>query len=385
MSIDAVSESPILALIDQIFRMRQEGQTVLGLHIGEPDFDTPVGIRDAAYRAMNEGFTHYVSSQGMPDLRAAIAERLRSKNRVPASADDVVVMSAKFAIYATLLATIAPGDEVLLPDPTYLFEQPVRLVGARPIYFPLGRDFSFDPARLEAAVTPRSKVLILVSPANPTGRLLRRAEVKAALEIAQAHGLTVLSDETYESLIYEGTHVAPASLAAGGPPVVTIGSFSKVFSMTGWRAGFAVAPPEIRQRLVKIMEHTLTCLPPFIQKACLWGLANAGPDEIRFREIFRERRDELLNRLDDLPGISYVRPEGAFYVFPKYGLPWSSVEFASRLLEEERLALVPGVSFGPSGEHHVRISFSTPIEYLDDGMMRLGRFLERHGAMRGES
>ena len=382
---DEIGESPILSLIDRIFELRQRGEKVLGLHIGEPDFETPRGIRDAAYRAMNEGFTHYVSAQGMPDLREAIAARLASRHHIPATATDVVVLSAKYAIYASLLATVNPGDEVLLADPTYLFEQPVRLVGARPIYFPLGRDFSFDPARLEAAVTPRSKVLILVSPANPTGRLLRRAEVKAALEIAQAHGLTVLSDETYESLIYEGTHVAPASLAAGGPPVVTIGSFSKVFSMTGWRAGFAVAPPEIRQRLVKIMEHTLTCLPPFIQKACLWGLANAGPDEIRFREIFRERRDELLNRLDDLPGISYVRPEGAFYVFPKYGLPWSSVEFASRLLEEERLALVPGVSFGPSGEHHVRISFSTPIEYLDDGMMRLGRFLERHGAMRGES
>ena len=382
--VDGIGESPILALIDRIFELRRRGEKVLGLHIGEPDFETPPGIRDAAYRAMNEGFTHYVSSQGLPELRAAIAERLTNRHRIPASAGDVVVLSAKFAIYASLLATVGAGDEVLLTDPTYLFEQPVRLAGARPVYFPLGREFAFDPARLVDALTPRSRVLILVSPANPTGRLLRRAEVKAAIEIARDHGLTIVSDETYESLIYEGTHVAPASLAEGGPPVITIGSFSKTYAMTGWRAGFAVAPPEIRQRLVKVVEHTLTCLPPFIQKACLWALQNGGADETRFRERFRERRDELLARLDDLPGISYVRPEGAFYVFPKYGLRWSSVEFTNRLLEEERLALVPGVAFGPAGERHVRISYSSPVEYLDDGMVRLGRFLERHGATRGE-
>jgi aspartate aminotransferase len=382
--IDQIGESPILALIDRIFQLRQRGEKVLGLHIGEPDFDTPVGIREAAYRAMNEGSTHYVSAQGLPELRTAIARRWQERHQVTATADDVVVLSAKFAIYATLLSTVTSGDEVLLPDPTYLFEQPIRLVGARPVYFPLGREFSLDPDALDAAVTPRSKLLLLVSPANPTGRVMRKAEVRAALEIARDRNLTVVSDETYESLIYEGTHVAPASIAHGSPPVVTIGSFSKLYAMTGWRAGFAIAPPEVRNRLVKVIEHTITCLPPFIQKACLWALENAGVDEIRFREKFRERRDLVLGRLDDLPGLSYARPEGAFYVFPRYRLPYSSIDFAQRLLEEERLALVPGVSFGPSGEHHMRISYSAPIEYLEDGMARLGRFLERHGARRGD-
>ena len=385
MRVDEIGESPILSLISRIFELRQRGERVLGLHIGEPDFETPRGIREAATRAMNEGFTHYVAAQGLPELRSAIAARLAERHHVPASAADVTVLPAKYAIYASLLATTAPGDEVLLPDPTYLFEQPVRLVGANPVYFPLGREFSFDAGALEAAITPRSKVLILVTPANPTGRLLRRSEIKAALEIAREHSLTVLSDETYESLIYEGTHVSPASLAEGGSPaVVTIGSFSKVYAMTGWRAGFAAAPPIVRDRLVKIIEHTLTCVPPFIQKACEWALAHAGPDEARFREVFRERRDHLLARLDDLPGISYARPEGAFYVFPRYALRWTSIEFANRLLEEERLAIVPGVAFGPRGEGHVRISYSVPVEYLDDGMARLGRFLERHGAQRGE-
>ena len=380
MTLEDVSESPILALIDQIFRLRQEGQSVLGLHIGEPDFETPAGIRDAAYRAMNDGFTHYVSAQGMPDLRAAVAERLRSRNRVPASPDDIVVLTSKFAIYATLLATVAAGDEVLLPDPTYLFEQPIQMVGARPVYVPLRPDFSLDAEALAAAVTPRSKLLILVSPANPTGRVFRRAEVAAAVAIAREHHLTVVSDETYESLVYEGAHVSPASVAPPGVPVVTIGSFSKIYSMTGWRAGFAAAPPEIRARLVKVMEHTLTCVPPFIQKACLWGLENSEADIVRFREEFRKRRDRLFDLLSAIPGLGVVRPAGAFYMFPRYDLPVSSVEFCYRLLDEEKLAVVPGVSFGPAGEHHFRISFTSPTPDLEEGARRLRRFLEKASA-----
>ncbi|MGC2789488.1 MAG: pyridoxal phosphate-dependent aminotransferase [Thermoplasmata archaeon] len=378
MLIDGVSESPILALVDQIFQLRQQGQEVLGLHIGEPDFETPAGIRDAAYRAMNEGFTHYVSAQGMPELREAVAHRLASRHHIPVVANDVVVMSAKFAIYATLLSTLEAGDEVLLPDPTYLFEQPVQLVGGRPVYVPLRPDFSLDANALRAAITPRSKVLVLVSPGNPTGRVLLREEVREAIRIARDHGLTIVSDETYEPLIYEGSHVSPASEAGGNTPVVTIGSFSKIYAMTGWRAGFVVAPPEIRARLVKVMEHTLTCVPPFVQRACVWALEHGAPDEERFRSAFRERRDHLMRRLARVDGLTTVRPAGAFYVFPRYDLGLSSLDFCSQLLTEEKLAVVPGVAFGPDGERHIRISYSSPTETLDDGIDRLDRFLARH-------
>jgi aspartate aminotransferase len=373
--IDEVTESPILALIDQIFQQRQRGESVIGLHIGEPDFDTPAGIRDAAYRAMNEGLTHYVSAQGMPDLREAVAERLRERNRIPASTDDVVIMSAKFAIYATLLATIRPGDEVLLPDPTYLFEQPLQLVGGRPVFVPLRADFSLDADALRAAVTPRSGLVILVSPANPTGRILRPEEVRAVVDLARENHLTIVSDETYEALIYEGRHVSPASMAGPEVPVVTIGSFSKLYAMTGWRSGFVVAPPAIRARLVKVMEHTLTCLPPFVQRACLWALENAASDEARLREAFRERRDHLLHRLARVDGLTTVRPEGAFYVFPRYDLEIGSLEFCSRLLAKEKLAVVPGIAFGPHGERHVRLSYTSPTATLDAGVDRLAHFL----------
>jgi aspartate aminotransferase len=383
MLVDEIGESPILALIDQIFRLQASGEKVLPLHIGEPDFDTPQGIRDAAYRALNEGYTHYVSSQGLPELRTAIATRLAARNRIPATADDVVVLPAKFAIYAALLATVNAGDEVLLPDPTYLFEQPVRLMGAKPVYFPLRRDFSFDPNALFDAITPRSKLLILVSPSNPTGRLLRRAEVRDAVDIARTKGLTIVSDETYESLVYEGTHVSPASVAGGEVPVITIGSFSKLYAMTGWRAGYLAAPSPIRERVVKVMEHTLTCIPPFVQRACVWALANAGADEAQFREKFRERRDHVVARLQDLPGLSCEMPEGAFYAFPRYDLPVASVDFTAGLLREEHVAVVPGVAFGPAGERHLRLAYTRPMAELEEGVARLGSFLERHGARRG--
>jgi aspartate aminotransferase len=383
MLVDEIGESPILGLIDQIFRLKESGEKVIELHIGEPDFATPAGIRDAAYRALNDGYTHYVSAQGMPELRNAIAARLATRNRIPATAEDIVVLPAKFGIYATLLATVGPGDEVLLPDPTYLFEQPIRLVGATPVYFPLKRDFSFDPNALFDAITPRSRLLILVSPSNPTGRVLRKSDVRDAVDIARKKGLTIVSDETYESLVYDGTHTSPASVADAAVPVVTIGSFSKLYAMTGWRAGYLAAPPQIRARIVKVMEHTLTCLPPFIQRACLWALENGRADEERSRATFRERRDHLLARLEDLPGITCTVPEGAFYAFPEYDLPLSSVEFCARLLAEEHVALVPGVAFGPGGERHVRIAYTNSFDALEEGTIRLGRFLERNGAQRG--
>jgi aspartate aminotransferase len=380
MRVDDISESPILSLIDRIFEQRQRGVEILGLHIGEPDFDTPAGIRAAATRAMDEGLTHYGPAQGMLDLREAIAERLHRLHAIPATANDVVVMPGKLAIYASLLSSTEPGDEVLLPDPTYLFEQPVQLAGARPVYFPLREDFSFDPSALEAAITPKSRVLILTSPSNPTGQLLSRDEVRAALKIARDHELIVLSDETYESLVYEGSHVSPASLEEGPDRVVTIGSFSKMFAMTGWRAGYAVAPPFLRTRLIKVVEHTLTCIPPFIQRACLWGLQNAEPDVVRFREEFRQRRDRLFSWLREIPGLDVVRPAGAFYMFPRYHVPLSSIEFCNRVLDEEHLALVPGVSFGPAGENHFRISFTTSLASLEEGVRRLRRFLERRSS-----
>jgi aspartate aminotransferase len=383
MKVDEIQPSPILGLVEEVFRRRQKGDKILALHIGEPDFPTPPGIREAAYRAMNEGWTHYAPAAGLPELRSAIADRLKGQNKIDVHAENIVVTSAKFGIYATLLACVGPGDEVLLPDPTYLFDQPIRLAGATPVYVPLRADFSLDANALFDAVTPQTRAIVLATPGNPTGRVFRRSEVRDIVEIAEKRGLLVISDETYDALVYDGTHVSAASLALPETPVVTIGSFSKRYAMTGWRAGYVAAPPAIRDRVVRVMEHTLTCLPPFIQRACLWALENAAKDEERFREAFRERRDHVVARLGDLPGLTLAPPEGAFYAFPRYEMRIPSVEFCSLLLREEAMAVVPGVAFGPHGESHFRLSFTSPLDDLEDGVVRLGRFIERHGGRRG--
>ena len=379
MPLDGLTESPILSLIHRIFEMRRTGQEVLGLHIGEPDFETPLGIRKAAWDAMNAGETHYVSAQGIPELREAIARYLARHDHVPATAADVIVLPAKFAIYATLLATVSPGDEVVLPNPTYLFEQPIQLVGGKPVFVPLRPDFHLDLDAIEKSLSPRTRAVMLVSPGNPTGQVLSPEELAPLLEWARERHFYVVSDETYEALVYSGTHTAPASLPGGRERVITIGSFSKMFAMTGWRAGFAIAPPPILARLVKVMEHTLTCVPSFIQRACLWGLEHAEPDVVRFRETFARRRERTLSLLAKVPGLSVVPPPGAFYVFPSYEAPLPSLEFCRRLLEEEKLALVPGIAFGPQGERHLRISYSSPEPALEEGIRRLGSFLGRVG------
>jgi len=368
---------------EEAARAVHEGREVLRLHVGDPELETPAGIREAAVHALAEGHTHYAPPQGLPRLRAAVAERWAAGHGVPATPEGIVIVPAKFAIYASLAATLDPGDEVAFPDPSYFFDEPVRLCGGRPVRFPLRPDHSLDLDALAEAITERTRLLILVTPGNPTGRVLHRDELRAAAAIAQDHQLTVLSDEAYADLVYDGKHVALASVAPADLPVVTIGSFSKTYAMSGWRAGFAIAPTEIAQRIVRVVEHTITCLPPFVQDACRWALLHGADDARKLRETLRERRDHLLGRLDDLAGISYVHPEGALYVFPRYDLDLPSTEFAVRLLEEEGVAVAPGSAFGPRGEGHVRIAYTVPPDRLDRAVERLGAFLERRGASRG--
>ena len=364
-------------------RAARDGRDVYRLHIGDPELETPAGIREAAVRALAEGHTHYAPPQGLLRLRTAIAERWTAGHGVPVSAENVVVLPAKFAIYAALAASIDPGDEVLFADPSYFFEEPIRLLGGRPGRFALRPDHSLDLDALAESITPRTRAIALVTPGNPTGRVLRKDELRAAAEIAREHHLTVLSDEAYAELVYDGKHVATASVAPPEVPVVTIGSFSKTYAMSGWRAGFALGPAELIARIVRVVEHTITCIPPFVQDACRWALLHGEDDARALREKLRERRDHLLGKLDDLAGISYVHPEGALYVFPRYDLDLSSADFALRLLEEEGVAVAPGAAFGPRGEGHVRIAYTVPPDRLDQAAQRLGSFLERRGASRG--
>ncbi len=364
-------------------RAARDGKDVLALHIGDPDLETPKGIRDAAVRSIEQGRTHYAPTQGFLRLREALVEHWATPHQVPATPEQVVVLPTKFAIFAALASTIDTGDEVLFADPSYFFDEPVRLLGGVPVRFPLRPDHSLDLEALNAAVTPKTRVLVLVTPGNPTGRRLKADELRAAGEIVGSKRVTVVSDEAYSELVYEGSHVAAASAIAADVPVVTLGSFSKTYAMSGWRAGFAIAPKELAARMVQVAEHTITCVPPFIQDACRWALEHAGPDRERIRAELRARRDQLLGRLDDVPGVSYVHPDGAIYVFPRIALPTPSVDVARQLLAEEALAVAPGSAFGPHGEGHLRIAYTAPAERLDVAAARFSAFLQRHGATRG--
>jgi aspartate aminotransferase len=370
--------------IDQeVARAVRERREVFPLHVGDPDLETPVGIREAAAKAMAEGRTHYAPPQGLARLRAAIVEHWASRHGVPATAEEVVVLPAKLALYGILVASLDPGEEVLFADPSYFFEEPTRLARGVPSRFPLREDHSLDLDGLAEAITPRTRVVALVTPGNPTGRRLKKDELRAVGEIVKGRGITVLSDEAYSELVYDGSHVSTASVVPPEVSVATVGSFSKTYAMSGWRAGFAIAPKELAVRLVRVVEHTITCIPPFVQEACRWALENGERDGARLRGVLQERRDQLLGRLDDLPGLSYVPPDSAIYVFPRYEVRLSSAEFARRLLAEEGVAVAPGAAFGPRGEGHVRVAYSLPPERLDQAADRLGSFLERLGASRG--
>jgi len=378
-----LGENAAHAVDREVARAVRERREVFPLHVGDPDFPTPAGIREAATKAMADGRTHYAPPQGLLRLRTAIVERWAKRHDLPATPEQVVVVPAKFGIFAVLAATLDPGDEVLFSDPSYFFEEPTRLARGTPTRFPLRDDHSLDLDGLNAAITPRTRVVVLVTPGNPTGRRLKREELKAVGEIVQGKGITVLSDEAYSELVYDGSHVSTASVLPPEVPVATVGSFSKTYAMSGWRAGFVIAPPELASRIVRVVEHTITCLPPFVQEACRWALENGEADSARVRQQLRERRDQLLGRLDDLPGIDYVPPDGAIYVFPRYEVRLSSVDFAQRLLKEEGVAVAPGEAFGPRGDRHVRLAYTLPPERLDQAADRLGAFLERLGASRG--
>ncbi len=376
-------ENPAHEIDREAARAARDGREVFRLHIGDPDLETPKGIRDAAQRALEQGRTHYAPTQGFLRLREALVERWAAPHKVPAAPEQVVVLPTKFAVFAALAATIDRGDEVLFADPSYFFSEPVQLLGGVPVRFPLRPDHSLDLEALHDALTPKTRVLVLVTPGNPTGRRLRTEELRAAGEIVGDRGVTIVSDEAYSELVYEGSHVSTASAVAEDVPVVTLGSFSKTYAMSGWRAGFAVAPKEIAARMVKVAEHTITCVPPFVQDACRWALENGDADRQKIREQLRERRDQLLARLDDVPGLSYVHPDGAIYVFPRVEVPGSSVEIARALLAEEGVATAPGSAFGSRGEGHLRIAYTAAPERLDLAVERLTRFLVRHGASRG--
>jgi len=370
-----VQPSATVVVSEKARAMAQEGLDVINLGAGEPDFDTPAHIVDAALVAIRKGYTHYVSSRGVKGLRETIANKLKEENNLdfdPAT-EIIVTPGAKLGLFAALMAAVDDSDEVLSLDPFWVSYEPcVQLAGGVPIRVPLSREDNFrvTGAKLREKVTPRCKLLMINTPNNPTGRVLSREELEAIAEIALENDLLVLSDEIYEKIVYDGhEHISIGSLPEMLDRTIVVNGFSKSYAMTGWRLGYVAAKEPLASEMLKVQQHSVTCAASFTQYGGIKALT--GPQDIvsEMVEVYRKRRDIIVDGLDSLPGVSCHRPEGAFYAFPDVSeIGMSSLEFADMVLRKARVAVTPGIAFGDSGEGHVRLSFANSTKLIEKAL-----------------
>ena len=360
-------------------QMKAEGQDVVGFGAGEPDFDTPQHIKDAAVKALAEGFTKYTASSGIPELRQAIAEKLKRENGLSYTPNQIVVScGGKHSCYNVILATCEEGDEVLVPSPYWLsYPEMVKLAGATPVILPTTdkTEFKVTPEQLRAALAPRTRLFILNSPSNPTGTVYTPAEIKALGDVCVERGVLIMSDEIYEHLLYDGAkHQSVASFSAAHyEHTIVVHGFAKAWSMTGWRLGFLAAPEPIAKAIDAIQSHSTSNPTSFAQKGAVAALTGPQDHLPKWLAEYAKRRSYAHTKLNSIPGISCVNSKGAFYLFPnisKLGL--KSTEFCARLLEAEKVAAVPGIAFG--ADEYLRISYATSFANLEKGLDRLERF-----------
>jgi aspartate aminotransferase len=361
------------------------GRSVIHLEIGEPDFDTPANIRAAAQKALDEGFTHYPPYMGLPALREAIAADVSARKDVSVQADHVIVTpGAKPVMYYAMLALIEPGDEVIVPDPGYpIYESLTRFVGATPVPIPIRmeREFRLDVDELASLITPRTRVLFINSPANPTGGVLTREDLARIAELAIEHDLWVVADEIYGRILYDGAeHVSIAALPGMAERTIILDGFSKTFAMTGWRLGYAVVPTSLIPTYAQLIINTISCAPTFAQVGAVEALVGPQDDVDAMVVEFKARRDLLVSGLNDIPGIRCATPLGAFYAFPSIaGTGLSGSEIAERLLHEADVCVLAGTAFGGVGTEHIRISYANSRENLTEALGRIGRFVDGLG------
>lgn len=352
------------------------GVDVIHLEIGEPDFDTPSNITDAAVNALHDGYTHYCPSPGIPELREVIASHVTRTRGIPVSADQVVVTpGGKPIMFFAITALVDEGDEVIYPNPGFpIYESMIEFVGGVAVPAPLQeeRAFSLNVDDLRRRISSRTKMLILNSPQNPTGGVIPRADVEAIASLVLEHDLIVLSDEIYSEMIYDGDHFSITSLPGLAERTIILDGFSKTFAMTGWRMGYGVMPADLVPHISRLVTNSVSCTPPFIQRAGIEALT--GPRE-RVDEMmgeFRKRRQIIVDGLNRIPGISCVNPAGAFYAFPNVtGVGVDSKTFADLLLNEYGVATLSGTAFGVHGNGYLRLSYANSVANLERALERI--------------
>ena len=374
-----LSPSLTLSIDSKAKAMKAEGIDVCGFGAGEPDFDTPEHIKQACIAALEAGFTKYTPSAGLPELRQAIAEKLEADNQISYRPSQIVVSSgAKHSCYNAILATCQPGDEVLIPSPYWVsYPDMVRLAGAEPIIVQTTErnGWKMRASDFENAMTPRTKMVILNSPGNPTGSVYTREELEGIVEVAAEEDIYILSDEIYEKLVYDDAkHVSVASLSPEAYGLtITVNGFSKAYAMTGWRLGYMAAPEAVAKAVDNIQSHSTSNPCSFAQKGAVAALKGDQQTLADMRDEFSMRRDYMFDRITKIPNITAVKPQGAFYILVNISqLGLSSQNFADRLLSKANVAVVPGAAFGD--DRTVRLSYATSIDVIKKGLDRFQDF-----------
>jgi len=363
--------------------LEKQGKDVVHLEIGEPDFDTPKNVKEAAIKALNAGYTHYGPSAGIPELRETIAQYISKTRGIKADPDEVVVTpGAKPIMFFSILALVNPGEEVLYPNPGFpIYESVVNFVGAKPVPIPLTEenDFRLDPEYVEEKITKKTKMIILNSPENPTGGVLTIDDLKAIADcISDRDDVFVLSDEIYSRIIYEGTHESIASLPGMKEKTILLDGFSKTYAMTGWRLGYGVMRKDLAQKVAQLQTNSNSCTCTFTQIAGIEALKGSQAEPERMDAEFKKRREVIVSGLNDIKGITCKKPRGAFYVFPNItGTGMNCRELGDYLLKEAGVAVLSGTSFGKYGEGYLRLSFANSIGNIQKALDRISKAVEK--------
>jgi aspartate aminotransferase len=361
-------------------QMEREGKSIIHLQIGEPDFDTPKNICDAAIKAIRDGYTHYAPSGGIPEAREVCAEYMSKTRRIEVTPEQTIIMpGCKPLIFCAMIALINDGDEVIVPNPGYpTYRSVTRFLGAKPVPVKLREenDFRFLVEDLEALITPKTRMLILNSPENPSGGMLTWEDLEAIHEVAKKHDLWILSDEIYSRIVYDVDFKSIASIPGAMERTIAIDGMSKTYAMTGWRLGFASMPKQLADYMFTLAINNFSSTATFSQYAMIEGLTGPQDEIDRMVAQFRRRRDVIVDGLNAIDGITCLRPEGAFYVFPNItGTGLTSNEFAEMMLEEAGVACLSGTAFGEYGEGYVRFSYANSVENIQEGLGRIQKVL----------
>ena len=385
--LNRLAPSATLAMSQKSSEMKAQGIDVINMSVGEPDFNTPENIKEAAKKAIDDNFSRYSPVPGYPDLRKAIVAKLKNENGLDYTVNEVLVSNgAKQSVCNTVMALVNPGDEVIIPAPYWVsYPQMVKLAGGTPVIVEAGfeQNFKMTPEQLEAAITPKTRLLILCSPSNPTGSVYSKEELAALADVLRKHpDVFVLADEIYEHINYIGKHHSIAQEPGLKEQVIIANGVSKAYAMTGWRLGYACGPEVIISQMTKIHQFAIMCAPTTSQYAAVEALKNGDEDVVMMREEYNQRRRYLLHRFKEM-GLECFEPFGAFYMFPsikEFGM--TSEEFANELLKSQKVAVVPGTAFGECGEGFLRISYAYSVEDLKEALGRIEVFINELRAKR---